>query len=63
VARPWSSTSCVVLAANAVHWRIEQAQVFREQVEHDNDAKLVILADAYQALLRYGPCLTPPARW
>jgi hypothetical protein len=55
VAFPWISTSCVVLAANGVRWRIEQAEAFRDQVEHYSDAERVILADAYQALLRYGP--------
>ena len=59
MARPWSSTSCVVLAANAVHWRIEQAQAFRDQVEHYTDDERVLLADAYQALLRYGPLPHP----
>ena len=46
-----------------MRWRIEQAETFREQVEHYTDDKRVILADAYQALLRYGPCLTPHSRW
>ena len=36
-----------------MRWRIEQAEAFREQVEHYTDAERVILADAYQALLRY----------
>ena len=60
---PWISTSCVALAANAVRWRIEQAEEFREAVEHYTDAERVILADAYQALLRYGHYLTPPLPW
>ena len=34
-----------------MRWRIEQADAFREQVEH--------YADAYQALLRYGPLPHP----
>jgi hypothetical protein len=38
-----------------VSWRIEQAEAFREQVERYTDAERVILADAYQALLRHGP--------
>jgi hypothetical protein len=63
VACPWISTSCVALAASAVGWRIEQADAFREQVEHYTDAERVILADAYQALLRYGPLPHPPPRW
>jgi hypothetical protein len=46
-----------------VGWRIEQADAFREQVEHYTDAERVILADAYQALLRYGPLPHPPPRW
>jgi hypothetical protein len=59
VAGPWTSTSCVALAASGVRWRIEQAEAFREQVEHFSDAERVILADAYQALLRYGPVPDP----
>jgi hypothetical protein len=55
VAGPWTSTSYVALAASRVGWRIEQAEALREQVEHYTDAERVILADAYQALLRYGP--------
>jgi hypothetical protein len=42
-----------------VSWRIEQAEAFREQVEHYTDAERVILADAYRALLRYGPLPHP----
>jgi len=42
-----------------VPWRIEQADEFREEVEHYTDAERVILADAYQALLRYGPLPHP----
>jgi len=34
--------------------RIEQADAFREQVEQYTDDERGILADAYQALLRYG---------
>ncbi len=37
-----------------MRWRIEQAEPFRKQVEHYTDAERMILADAYQALLRYG---------
>jgi hypothetical protein len=59
VASPWTSTSCIALAASAVRWRIEQAQAFRDQVEHYTDDERVILADAYQALLRYGPLPNP----
>jgi hypothetical protein len=42
-----------------VGWRIEQADEFREEVERYTDAERVILADAYQALLRYGPLPHP----
>jgi hypothetical protein len=42
-----------------VSWRIEQADEFREEVERYTDAERVILADAYQALLRYGPLPHP----
>jgi hypothetical protein len=42
-----------------VGWRIEQAEEFREEVERYSDAERVILADAYQALLRYGPLPHP----
>jgi hypothetical protein len=34
-----------------VRWRIEQADAFREQVEHYTDADRVLLAGAYQTLL------------
>ncbi len=57
--RPWILTSCVALAASAVSWRIEQADEFREEVERYTDAERVILADAYQALLRHGPLPHP----
>jgi hypothetical protein len=50
---------CVALAARAVRWRIEQAEEFREEVERYSDAEQVILADAYQALLRDGPLPHP----
>jgi hypothetical protein len=43
-----------------VRWRIEQAEEFREEVEGYSHAKRVVLADVYQALLRYGPLPTPP---
>jgi hypothetical protein len=56
---PWISTSCVALAARAVRWQLEQAEEFRQEVERYTDAERVILADAYQALLRYGPLPTP----
>jgi hypothetical protein len=59
VASPWTSTSYVALATSSVRWRIEQAEAFREQVEHYTDAERVILADAYQALLRFGPLPHP----
>jgi hypothetical protein len=59
VACPWISTSCVALAASGVRWRIEQAEAFRERVEHFSDAERVTLADAYQAQLRYGPLPHP----
>jgi hypothetical protein len=42
-----------------VRWRIEQAEEFREEVERYSDAERVILADVYQALLRYGPLPHP----
>jgi hypothetical protein len=42
-----------------VRWRIEQADEFRVEVERYTDAERVILADAYQALLRYGPLPYP----
>jgi hypothetical protein len=45
-----------------VRWRIEQAQAFREEVEHYTDAERLVLADAYQELLRYGPSPTLPHR-
>jgi hypothetical protein len=56
---PWILTSCAALAARVVRWRIEQADEFREEVERYTDAERVILADAYQALLRYGPLPHP----
>ena len=46
-----------------MRWRIEQADAFRDQVEHYTDAEQVILADAYQALLRYGHCPIRPPSW
>jgi hypothetical protein len=42
-----------------VRWRLEQAEEFRQEVERYTDAERVILADAYQALLRYGPLPHP----
>jgi hypothetical protein len=42
-----------------VRWRIEQAEEFRQEVERYSDTERVILADAYQALLRYGPLPHP----
>ena len=42
-----------------MRWRIEQAEEFRQEVERYSDAERVILADAYQALLRYGPLPHP----
>ena len=42
-----------------MRWQIEQAEAFRNQVELYTDAERVILADAYQALLRYGPLPYP----
>jgi hypothetical protein len=59
VVRPWIWTSCVALAAKAVRWRIEQAEEFRQEVERYTDAERVILADAYQELLRHGPLPHP----
>jgi hypothetical protein len=38
-----------------VRWQLEQAEEFRQEVEQYTDAERVVLADAYQALLRYGP--------
>jgi hypothetical protein len=52
VVGPWTSTSFVALAARVVRWRIEQAEEFRQEVEGYTDAERVILADAYQVLLR-----------
>jgi hypothetical protein len=59
VASPWTSTSYVALATSSVRWRIEQADAFQGQVEHYTDDERVILADAYQALLRDGPLPHP----
>jgi hypothetical protein len=42
-----------------VPWRIEQAEEFRQEVERYTDPERVILADAYQTLLRYGPLPHP----
>jgi hypothetical protein len=42
-----------------VGWRLEQAEEFRQEVERYTDAERVVLADAYQALLRYGPLPHP----
>jgi hypothetical protein len=42
-----------------VPWRLEQADKFRQEVEQYTDAERVVLADAYQALLRYGPLPHP----
>jgi hypothetical protein len=42
-----------------VPWRIEQAEEFRAEVERYTDAERLILADAYQALLRNGPLPHP----
>jgi hypothetical protein len=42
-----------------VPWRLEQADEFRQEVEQYTDAERVVLADAYQALLRYGPLPHP----
>jgi hypothetical protein len=42
-----------------VPWRLEQADEFRQEVEQYTDAERVALADAYQALLRYGPLPHP----
>jgi hypothetical protein len=59
VASQWRWPSCAALAVRAVRWRIEQADEFREEVERYTDDERVILADAYQALLRYGPLPHP----
>ena len=56
-------TSCVALAARAVRWRVEQAAEFREEVARYTDAERVILADAYQTLLHYGPLPHPSSPW
>jgi hypothetical protein len=42
-----------------VRWRIEQADEFRAEVEGYGDPERAILAEAYQALLRYGPLPHP----
>jgi hypothetical protein len=34
-----------------VGWRLEQAEEFREEVEHYTDAERVVLADAYALVL------------
>ena len=63
MAGPWTSTSYVALAASSVRWRIEQADAFREQVEHYTDAERVLLADAHQALRATGHSPIRPPRW
>ena len=40
-------------------WQIEQAEEFRHEVEQYTNAERVLLADAYQALLRHGPLPHP----
>jgi hypothetical protein len=42
-----------------VRWRLEQAEEFRQEVERYTDAERMVLADAYQDLLRYGPLPHP----
>jgi hypothetical protein len=42
-----------------VGWQLEQAEEFRQEVEQFTDAERVVLADAYQALLGYGPLPQP----
>ena len=42
-----------------MRWRIEQAEEFRQEVERYTDAERAVLANAYQALLRYGPLPHP----
>jgi hypothetical protein len=42
-----------------VPWQIEQAEEFRQEVEQYTDAERMVLADAYQAMLRYGPLAHP----
>jgi hypothetical protein len=42
-----------------VHWQIEQAEEFRQDVEQYTDAERAVLAGAYQALLHYGPLPHP----
>jgi hypothetical protein len=42
-----------------VGWQVEQAEEFRQEVEQYTDAERVVLADAYQDLLRYGPLPHP----
>ena len=59
MAGPWTSTSYAALATSSVCRRIEQADAFREQVEQYTDDERGILADAYRALLRYGPLPHP----
>ena len=41
-----------------MRWQLEQAEEFRQEVEQYTDAERVVLADAYQALLGYGPLPT-----
>jgi hypothetical protein len=42
-----------------VGWQLEQAEEFRQEVKQYTDAERVVLADAYQALLRSGPLPRP----
>jgi hypothetical protein len=42
-----------------VRWQLEQAEEFRQEVEQYTDAERMVLADACQALLGYGPLPHP----
>ena len=42
-----------------MRWQLEQAEELRQEVEQYADAERVVLADASQALVRYGPLPHP----
>jgi hypothetical protein len=42
-----------------VGWQLEQAEEFRQEVEQYTDAERVVLADAYQDLLRFWAAAPP----
>ena len=59
MAYPSISMSCFSLEASLGAWQVEQTEEFRQMVEQYTDAEPVVLADAYQVLLRYGPLPHP----